>query len=109
VSDLLSPADVSAVVKATTAEALRLLLLLDDAVAVQWQTSPVPKPREDTTQRASGAISDPTLATVLDERRLAVRQAVRRAASALDAHSSALSSARRDVEIALQAWEGSSE
>jgi hypothetical protein len=57
-----------------------LLALLPDAYARQWEASPVPKPREDTTERSSGGRpSDPTADTVLDARRLALRGAVSRA------------------------------
>lgn len=48
---------------------------IGEAEARQWEASPVPKPREDTTQRSSGGRpSDPTADTALDPRRLAVRE-----------------------------------
>src|SRR5690606_20066426 len=54
-----------------------LLASLDAARARQWETSPVPRPRDDTTERSKGeAPSDPTADTVLDARRLAVRKEV---------------------------------
>lgn len=49
---------------------------LPEALARQWEASPVPKPREDTSQRASGDRPNPTEAIVLDARRLALRTTI---------------------------------
>ena len=57
-------------------ETEELMSALPAALARQWTASPVPKPREDTTQRASGGKSDPTSDIVMDQRRLAVRETV---------------------------------
>ncbi|MGZ0151850.1 DUF7169 domain-containing protein [Kribbella sp. WER1] len=56
---------------------------LPAALDRQWSASPVPKPREDTQQRASGGKSDPTFDIVADPRRLAVRRTVASAEIAL--------------------------
>jgi len=66
----------------------RALLLardLEAAEAIQWQAPPVIRPRDDTTERASGGHGDPTFALVADERRLAVRDSVLEAYDALEA------------------------
>jgi hypothetical protein len=57
-------------------EAMNLTRAIDAAEEIQWEPSPVPKPREDTTQRAKGGHGDPTGDIVLDPRRLAVREAL---------------------------------
>lgn len=46
------------------------------ALTRQWEASPVPKPRDDTAQRASGKRPNPTSDIVFDARRLAVRDTV---------------------------------
>lgn len=87
-------------------EALRLMLALNTADEIQWERSPVPQPREDTTQRASGGHGDPTADIVLDPRRLAVRGAVVAAEESLKNAVRALRDARRDVEHAVAIWNG---
>lgn len=58
-------------------EVEQLLDTLPEALSRQWESSPVPKPREDTTERSSGgAPSRPVEAVVFDGRRLAVREAL---------------------------------
>lgn len=58
-------------------EVEELLDTLPEALARQWEPSPVPKPREDTSERSSGgAPSRPVEAVVFDDRRLAVRDAL---------------------------------
>lgn len=53
---------------------------MPEALARQWEGSPVPRPREDTAERSSGGRpANPTADIVLDGRRLAVRDAVKRA------------------------------
>ena len=61
-----------------------LLDTLQEARSRQWEPSPVPKPREDTTERSSGgAPSRPVEAIVFDGRRLEVRAALNGVGAAL--------------------------
>ena len=54
-----------------------LLGILPEALSRQWEPSPVPKPREDTSERSSGGSpSRPVEALVFDGRRLALRAAL---------------------------------
>lgn len=87
-------------------EALRLALALNVAGEIQWERSPVPTPREDTTQRASGGHGDPTGDIVLDPRRLALREAVNDAERLLNENARALRRARLNVEEAAARWNG---
>ncbi|UYL87647.1 hypothetical protein SEA_VRESIDENCE_43 [Arthrobacter phage VResidence] len=87
-------------------EALRLMLALNTANEIQWERSPVPTPRDDTTQRASGGHGDPTGDIVLDPRRLAVRGAVVAAEQTLKNTITALREARLDVERTVALWNG---
>lgn len=81
--------------------------LLDEALVCQWQASPAPRPREDTTERSKGGPpSDPTGDVVLDDRRLALRSAVDSAALSLRVAKAGLGGAHRRLEEALRAWEG---
>lgn len=84
-----------------------LLALLPDAYARQWEASPVPKPREDTSQRAiGGRPSDPTADTVLDARRLSVRDGVSRAERILEFAARSLTERREALEAALRRYDG---
>lgn len=84
-----------------------LLALLPDAYARQWEASPVPKPREDTTERSSGGRpSDPTADTVLDARRLALRGATSRADRVLELAAKALTERRQDLARSLDRYDG---
>ncbi|QXO14579.1 hypothetical protein SEA_KAYLISSA_45 [Arthrobacter phage Kaylissa] len=87
-------------------DALRLAQAIATAQEIQWEASPVPKPREDTSQRASGGHGDPTGDIVLDSRRLAVREAVVAAEKALDRAAAELRRARVNVESAVARWNG---
>lgn len=62
-------------VRETAKEFLLLAQTLNEAEAVQWQASPVPKPREDVVRNAGGH-GDPTGDAALDPRRLALREAI---------------------------------
>jgi hypothetical protein len=42
----------------------------------QWQAGRTPVAREDTTERATGMVSDPTVTAVTDTRRVNLREAV---------------------------------
>ncbi len=89
-------------------EALLLGAALTAAEEIQWTAAPIPKPREDTTERAKGGHGDPTLATVLDERRLAVREAVEKGHSAITHAATVAREARLEVEAAVASWNGES-
>lgn len=93
-------------VRSVAEESLRLSLLLNTAEEIQWEASPIPKPREDTTQRASGGHGDPTQDIVLDGRRLAVRAAVIRSERILSLYLAELRGARLNLEQAVTAWNG---
>lgn len=87
-------------------EALLLAQSLATTSEIQWEAAPVPKPREDTTQRASGGHGDPTADIVTDPRRLAVRDAVRAAELALTRAADELRRARVNVDRSVEAWNG---
>jgi hypothetical protein len=93
-------------VRAVAREALLLASTLTEAEAIQWSPSPVPKPREDTTQRAKGGHGDPTLAIVLDDRRMAVRSAVEAAHAKLAALAEEVRTTREALGEAVDQWNG---
>lgn len=93
-------------VRSTAREALLLAQSLNTAADIQWEPSPVPKPREDTSQRASGGHGDPTGDIVLDARRLALRDAVSDAERVLAHYAAELRRARVNVEDAVARWNG---
>lgn len=92
--------------RALAEEALKLALALNTADEIQWERSPVPTPRDDTTQRASGGHGDPTGDIVLDPRRMAVRGATVAAGEAMKNALRALREARRDVLDTVDRWNG---
>jgi hypothetical protein len=73
---------------------------------VQWKPAPVAKPRDDTSERASGGHGDPTFSTVSDDRRLDVRTAVDRSLFALGLNARALRRMTGNVEEALRRYYG---
>jgi hypothetical protein len=84
-----------------------LLASLDAARARQWETSPVPRPRDDTTERSKGeAPSDPTADTVLDARRLAVRKEVQLAEGVLEVALRAFARRRDELDRAVRRFDG---
>lgn len=88
-------------------EEIRLLVAaLPDALARQWLPSPVPRPRFDTAERASGDHSDPTADIVTDPRRLAVRRVVQDAELALRETAARVERARRGLERAVRWYDG---
>lgn len=93
-------------VRAFASAALRLASALGRAEEVQWQPSPVPRPREDTTERSRGGHSDPTATTATDPRRLALRAAVVSAEVALEKALAECEARAADVERALQVYYG---
>lgn len=92
--------------RAVAEEALKLALALNVAEEIQWEPSHTPKPREDTSQRASGGHGDPTGDIVLDPRRLALREAVSDAERLLAENARALRRARLNVLDAVARWNG---
>ena len=88
------------------AEAFRLGSIMETAEDVQWMPSSVPRPREDTTERASGGYSDPTLNTVTDPRRLAVREAMVKSKAVLDQTRFTIIRQREELESVLENWNG---
>jgi hypothetical protein len=92
--------------RTVAAESLRLMLALNTADEIQWERSPVPQPRDDTTQRPKGGHGDPTGDIVLDPRRMAVREAVSHAETILRHYATALRTARQDVQNAVARWNG---
>lgn len=86
--------------------AVELARVVDAAEAVQWKPAPVAKPRDDTTERASGGHGDPTFSTAADERRLAVREAVDRSKYALGLNARALRRMTASVEDSLRGYYG---
>lgn len=80
--------------------------LLPDALRRQWTVSPVPKPREDTAERASGDRSDPTGDTALDGRRLDVRESVKRAEAILRESAVRTRGVRLFMESAVARYDG---
>lgn len=81
--------------------------LLPEALSRQWSTSPVPKPREDTSERSKGdRHSDPTGDTALDGRRMAVRATVRDAEVLLRATAIRTRGVRLGMERAISEWDG---
>ena len=88
-------------------EEVRLLVAaLPDGVARQWLPSPVPRPRFDTSERASGDHSDPTADIVADPRRLAVRKVVQDAEVLLRETARRVEMARRGLERAVAWYDG---
>jgi len=86
--------------------ALETASLLEAAEEIQWKPSPSPAARFDTSERALGGIQDPTAATALDERRLALRDAVQKAEAALRDATSTLATRRGALQAAIDAWHG---
>jgi hypothetical protein len=87
-------------------EAFRLGSIMETAEDVQWMPSSVPRPREDTTERASGGYSDPTLNTVTDPRRLAVREVMVKSEAALAETRVTIIRLREELESVLENWNG---
>lgn len=100
------PSKLTTAVQSFAEEVLYLGRDLAAAEAIQWTAAPVPKPRDDTTQRATGGHGDPTLDIVLDARRLAVRDAVEQAHAAIAEAQKTAATARQKVNAAIATWEG---
>lgn len=101
------PPRIEALVQIIREEAEVILALYPDAVTRQWSASPVPKPREDTSQQSSGGRpSDPTGDTVLDARRLALRETVVRSDRLLREAAIRLRATRKATERAIARFDG---
>ncbi|WNN93998.1 hypothetical protein SEA_NITRO_42 [Arthrobacter phage Nitro] len=87
-------------------EVLRLQSALNSADEIQWEPSHTPKPREDTSQRASGGHGDPTGDIVLDPQRMALRDAVTAAEKARRDAILSIRKAHEDVTAAVARWNG---
>lgn len=83
-----------------------LIEYLKEAADVQWQPSPIPRPRDDTSERALGEHSDPTADVATDPRRQAVRAVFLDGTLALIRARIAASAVRRHLEVALDEWAG---
>jgi len=101
-----TPRPLPQIVEDVTAEALALASALAAAEAIQWSPSQSPKPRDDTSERARGGHGDPTLATVVDDRRLAVRAAVVSGHVEIEKLLPILRAAREEVQEAVDRWHG---
>lgn len=92
-------------VAAFAEDVLTLAARLGAAQEIQFQSAP--RTFVDTDgRRALGGHSDPTFATVADERRLAVRDAVRKAEDRLRFARATIAAAEGDLAIAVDAWSG---
>lgn len=83
-----------------------LAALAAEAAEVQWEPAPIPRPRDDTTERAKGGHGDPTPSVALDARRADVRAAVIGARAALDFARASAAVQARALEAALARWAG---
>jgi len=101
-----SPTPLPEPLRSFAATTLRVSKLLGQASSIQWSPAPVARPSDDTTERSKGGHSDPTVATVFDDRRLAVRAAVLTAEDALRTSRLVLEEAKRTLETAVDRWSG---
>lgn len=92
--------------KTAAQRALQLASLIESCAEIQWRPSLNPAARFDTSERALGGIKDPTAETALDERRLALRDAITSAESALSSAAEALLARHADLERAIARWNG---
>lgn len=88
------------------ATVLRTRRLLAEISEAQWQPGKTPTPREDTTERSKGMVSDPTPSAVADPRRLKLRIAVITAEARLDQAGRQLQIAEDELTQALTDWQG---
>jgi hypothetical protein len=106
ISDPTNAAELRALALAVRREVDALVSTLAEAMDVQWMPSPIPRPRDDTTERAKGGHGDPTPSITLDDRRLDVRAQVRASARRLGEAAEAARVTRAALEAALDAWAG---
>ncbi|GEB46977.1 hypothetical protein MTE01_29220 [Microbacterium testaceum] len=93
-------------IRSAGASLIRLGENLGHAADVQWLPPAAPSKRNDTAERASGLVSNPTLDTATDERRLKVRAAVIEAETLLERMRGTADDAADRLEAALQGWAG---
>lgn len=104
----MSSDDLGKAVKLVGEDLSEIERLLPIAWAIQWDAAPrKPLGRDDTSERSKGdAVPDPTADIVADERRLAVRDAVRQAHGLLRRTLYDAAEARSSLDRAVAAWEG---
>jgi hypothetical protein len=86
--------------------AMSLAALMADSEDAQWQAGRTPTPREDTTERSRGMVSDPTPSIVGDRRRQELRAAHDAADAALGHAITTLRDAGQDLQYAVDRWHG---
>lgn len=94
----------STILEPFAATFIRLRSLVQAAAEAQWQAGRTIKPRVDTSERSAGTTSDPTSATVVDERRLQLRVAVIEAEQALEKAGKTMQAAERHLSNAIERW-----
>ena len=100
------PAVDSPPVDRLAAAAQQLAATLTVARSVQWDKAATTRPRGEQRRGDGGRPSDPTADTALDDRRLALSSAVKRADMACGVYAASLSAHVSKVADALSAWEG---
>lgn len=85
---------------------LRLVKLLADLGDSQWEPGRTPTPRDDTTERTIGTVSDPVPGVAGDPRRIKLRDNVLKAEAALLAATVTMSAVERHLHEALVRWQG---
>ena len=85
---------------------VRLAKAYARALSVQWLPPLGPSTRHDTSERAKGLISNPTLDTATDPRRLRVRAAVIEAEGLLESIRDSATENAEKLERALDEWAG---
>jgi hypothetical protein len=92
-------------VKLARREADLLAATLPDALAAQWEAHPHPRSREDSQERKTTGVSDPTFHTASDDERLRLRRQVVRSTAILRRTAIELRGVRRGLELTLGEWE----
>lgn len=87
-------------------QALRLQAYIADVGSDQWRAGVTPVPREDTTERAKGLVSDPTPSIVADQRRQQLRQNVLEAEAFMLKAAKHLSAMTAHLDTNYQKWLG---
>lgn len=85
---------------------VRLGTALAHAADVQWSPPAAPSKRNETPEKAKHTISNPTVDTALDERRLRVRAAVIEGETTLEAIIEQAHDAATSLEAAFTEWAG---
>ncbi|WAA67784.1 DUF7169 domain-containing protein [Microbacterium oxydans] len=85
---------------------LRALVEGGDIAEAQWRPGYSPSPKEDTTERSSGRVSDPVWFALTDPRRQALRRAVNHAEHALRLAEHTLRVAEAKLGAAVRASSG---